>query len=318
MIEKKNIFWERELVQKILFSLHREQMKERKLKIILKILRISFFIAIASFFIFKFSSVRKHLNFQNKPSPHVAYINIQDEISSGTLSDTDHIVPCIKNAFDNPYVKAIILRINSPGGSPVQSGRIYSAIQFEKKLHPEKKIYSVIDEMGLSGAYYIASITDKIYADNASLIGSIGVISSSFGFSSFMEKIGVERRSITAGKNKDFLDPFLPLNKNSEIFWKKVLDNTHQQFIYAVKKGRGKRLKNDSDLFSGLIWNGEQAKKIGLIDGIGSIESVARDEIKETNLVDYSPEIGVLHEIGHRIKMQIIKNIHQLMSIKIF
>lgn len=202
----------------------------------------------------------------------------------------DDVIPALKDAFRESNAKAVLLRINSPGGTPVQAGTLYKEIRRLREKHPEKKVYAVITDIGASGAYYVAAAADEIYADPSSLIGSIGVISDGFGFVDAMSKVGVERRVITAGKNKGFMDPFSPLNPEHKAFMEEVLRNVHQQFVGAVKQGRGARLKDDPELFSGLVWSGEQALSLGLIDGFGSPGSVARDVIRQSRMVDYSTE----------------------------
>ncbi len=182
-----------------------------------------------------------------------------------------------------------MLIINSPGGSPVQSGYVYNEMDRLQEKYPEKKLYAVIKDIGASGAYYIAASADEIYADQASLVGSIGVISSGFGFEEAIKKLGVEHRVFTAGTNKNFLDPFEPLKEEQVKFWESVLAVTHKQFIDKVKQGRGDRLTSADEVFSGLIWSGEQALGMGIIDGLGSPGQVARDVVKVEKVVDYTP-----------------------------
>jgi protease IV len=223
--------------------------------------------------------------------PHTAVVNVNGVISDQELASADTIVAGLRDAFEDSQTQGVILRINSPGGSPVQSGYVYDEIMRLKGLYPHTKVYAVISDVGASGAYYIAAAADEIYADKASLVGSIGVISSSFGFVDTMEKLGVERRVFTAGENKAFLDPFSPLKKTDKEFWQGVLSVTHAQFIEQVKKGRGDRLKANSDVFSGLIWTGEQALELGLIDGLGSAGFVAREVVGEENIVDFTRQL---------------------------
>lgn len=227
-------------------------------------------------------------------------------------------IPSIQAAFDNPNSQAIVLRINSPGGSPVQAGRIYDEVKAQRALHPEKKVYAIIDDIGASGGYYIASAADEIYADRASLVGSIGVISSGFGFTGLMDKLGIERRAITSGEHKALLDPFSPLTSDMKKFWEGVLSKTHQQFIERVKAGRGDRLKDDPEVFSGLLWNGEQAKDIGLIDGLGSLNSVARDVIHQSNLVDYTPTEDIIRRLTQRAKLEASSFVQELSAVKVY
>ena len=207
----------------------------------------------------------------------------------------------LRDAFEDTNTRGVILRINSPGGSPVQSGYVYDEIMRLKGLYPNVKVYAVISDIGASGAYYIAAAADEIYADKASLVGSIGVISSSFGFVDALDKLGVERRVFTSGENKAFLDPFSPLKKTDKAFWQNVLSVTHKQFIAQVKKGRGDRLKSTSKVFSGLIWTGEQALEMGLVDGLGSTGFVAREVIGEENIVDFTLKRSPFEEFADRL-----------------
>jgi protease-4 len=303
----KDVPWERGLLRDYMFMLHKEQVKDRRWRMGLKILRATGLIAIvAVVYILGAGAAGQSWPGGNAVgTEHVAYINIKGAIATDTTSDADHLIPAIQAAFAKETAKAVVLRIDSPGGSPVQSGRIYEEIQAQKALFPDKKVYAVIGDIGASGGYYIAAAADEIYADQASLVGSIGVISSGFGFTGLMEKLGIERRAITAGENKSLLDPFAPLNDQTREFWESVLSKTHQQFIARVKEGRGDRLKDDPRVFSGLIWNGEQALELGLIDGLGSLNSISRDVIKITNLVDYTPSRDFIQRLTQRAKVAV-------------
>src|SRR5690554_433567 len=195
------------------------------------------------------------------------------------------------------HTALVVLRINSPGGSPVQSGYVYDEIKRLREEYPDKKLYAVISDIGASGAYYIAAAADEIYANRASLVGSIGVVAGGFGFTGLMDKLGVDRRLYTAGENKAFLDPFSPEREGDVAFWQGVLENTHNQFVEAVKAGRGDRLADSEELFSGLVWSGEQALELGLIDGLGSTSWVARQLVGEEKLVDYSHRRSPFQEL---------------------
>lgn len=221
---------------------------------------------------------------------HTAVIDVRGMIADQADASADNIVTGLRSAFKDTNTRAVIMRINSPGGTPVQAGYIYDEIKRLRKQHPNIKVYAVITDLGASGAYYIASAADEIYADKASLVGSIGVTAAGFGFVEAMNKLGVERRAYTSGEHKAFLDPFQPMNKEETEFWKNTLDTVHQQFINQVKAGRGDRLKDQQhpELFSGLIWSGEQAIELGLIDGFGSTSYVAREIVGEENLKDYT------------------------------
>ncbi len=221
---------------------------------------------------------------------HTAVINVRGMIADEESASADNIVGALRAAFEDANTKGVILRINSPGGSPVQSGYIYDEIRRLRGEYPAIKVYAVITDLGASGAYYIASAADEIYADKSSLVGSIGVTAATFGFVDTMEKLGVERRVYTAGEHKAFLDPFQPEKPEETRFWRSVLATTHQQFIDSVKRGRGERLQDAQhpELFSGLIWSGEQALELGLVDGLGSTAYVAREVVGEPEIVDFT------------------------------
>lgn len=221
-------------------------------------------------------------------SPHTAMVRIEGTIADKEAASANNIARGLRRAFEDPHAVAVLLAINSPGGSPVQAGQVYDEIKRLRAKYPDKKVYAAIADLGASGAYYIAAAADQIYADPASLVGSIGVISSSFGFTGLMQKLGVERRLFTAGENKAMLDPFSPLPDEQQELWQSIIDTTHRQFIARVKAGRGNRLAEDPQLFSGAVWSGEQALKLGLIDGLGSAGSVARDVIGAEDIVDVS------------------------------
>lgn len=298
------IAWEKDLLREYMLTLHKEQVRDRRWRMGLKLLRATGFVLVAGSI--AVASLRASQQpWEKEGEPHTAFVRIKGEILDGRQASADHIIPAIRQAFDNTNAKAVVLRINSPGGSPVQAGRIHDEILSQRAKHPAKKVYAVVDDVGASGGYYIAVAADSIYADRASLVGSIGVISSSFGFVGLMEKLGVERRAITAGEHKALLDPFSPLTPEIKTFWEGVLDSTKQQFVSRVKQGRGERLKDEPRVFSGLMWNGEQALALGLIDGLGNLESVARDVVGEANTVDYSPRVGLFGTVTERARIQI-------------
>lgn len=271
------------LIEKLVMSLQSEQRKSRRWGIFFKLLTFFYLFAILLMFKFPFSS-----SLDSATTDHTAIIEVNGPIASDADASADNIVGAMREAFENERSRAVLLRINSPGGSPVQSGYIYDEIKRLREKHPDKKLYAVISDIGASGAYYIAAAADEIYADKASLVGSIGVVSGGFGFTGIMDKLGVERRLYTAGENKAFLDPFSPESESEVNFWESVLATTHDQFIDQVKAGRGDRLANDERLFSGLIWTGEQAVELGLVDGLGSASYVAREIVGQEELVDYS------------------------------
>ena len=260
-----------------------EQKKARRWGILFKSLTFAYlFVAMAMFY-----PSLKNIGVGGK-GEHTAIVNIKGPIMADEAASAGKINASLRSAFENEGAKGIILVINSPGGSPVQSGYVYDEILRLRGLHPEKKVYAVIEDIGASGAYYIAAAADEIYANRSSLVGSIGVTASGFGFVGVLEKLGVERRHYTSGEHKAFLDPFSPAKKDEAEFWQQVLRDTHDQFITAVKDGRGDRLVITEDVTSGLIWNGEQALAKGLIDGLGSPSFVAREIIGQEEVYNYT------------------------------
>ena len=278
------------LIEKTMLASGREQRRARRWGIFFKLLTFAYLIVMVVLFTPLLSRGKK--GGVTESGAHTALIELKGVIADDEKASADNVVTALRKAFDDSNTRGVVLRINSPGGSPVQSGYIYDEIKRLRGLHPDIKLYAVITDLGASGAYYVASAADAIYADKASLVGSIGVTAASFGFVGTMEKLGVERRVYTSGEHKAFLDPFQPQKPEETQFWQQVLDTTHQQFIDSVKKGRGDRLKVEGhpELFSGLVWSGEQALCLGLIDGPGSASYVARDVVKEERLVDYTQE----------------------------
>lgn len=295
-----------QLLEKMLLQGAAEQKRARRWGIFFKFLMFAYlFIALLMFAPgnWQDDDIASH------SKPHTAMVDINGIIMPDADVDADKVAKGLRRAFKAEHAKAVLLRINSPGGSPVQSGTIYREIKRLRAKYPEKKVYAVITDIGASGAYYIAAAADEIYADPASLVGSIGVISEGFGFVGGMEKIGVERRVITSGENKAFLDSFSPLDPKHREFFSAVLGNVHQQFINAVKEGRGDRLKETAEIFSGLVWSGEQALPLGLIDGFGSPGSVARDIIKAHKLVDYTSRPSPFESFANSVGVSFAKAI---------
>jgi protease-4 len=232
---------------------------------------------------------------------HTALIDLQGEIGSSDNVNADSVISSLQSAFEDSHTKGVILRINSPGGSPVQAGIINDEIKRQRKLHPNIPLYAVVEDICASGGYYIAVAADRIYVDKASIVGSIGVLMDGFGFTGTMNKLGVERRLITAGENKAILDPFSPTNPKQKEFAQKLLNQIHQQFIAVVREGRGKRLKETPEMFSGLFWSGETSIKMGLADAIGNSEYVAREVIKQDNIVDFTSREGFADRFARRL-----------------
>lgn len=265
-----------------------EQRRARRWGIFFKLLAFAYLFGALALF----SPALKLGKASSMAESHTALIEIRGAIMADEEASADNIVGSLRAAFEDKKTKGVVLRINSPGGSPVQSGYVYDEIKRLRGEHRDIKVYAVISDLGASGAYYIASAADEIYADKASLVGSIGVTAATFGFVGVMEKVGVDRRVYTSGEHKAFLDPFQPPKEEETRFWQSVLETTHKQFIDSVKKGRGERLKVDQhpELFSGLIWSGEQALELGLVDALGSSSYVAREVIGAKEIVDYTRE----------------------------
>ncbi|WP_022962401.1 signal peptide peptidase SppA [Halopseudomonas pelagia] len=273
-----------ELLEKGLLASVQEQRRSRRWGIFFKTLTFVYLFGAIMLFS-PFSSLDRA---SSASKPHTAVIELRGIIADQQEASADNLVTSLRSAFEDDKTRGVILRINSPGGSPVQSGYVYDEIKRLRALYPDKKVYAVITDLGASGAYYIAAAADEIYADKASLVGSIGVTAAGFGFVDTLEKLGVERRTYTAGEHKAFLDPFQPEKPEERAFWQDVLQTTHQQFIAQVKAGRGDRLKEHPDMFSGLVWSGEQAVELGLVDGLASTSAVARDIIGVEELVDFT------------------------------
>lgn len=235
----------------------------------------------------------------HKNGPHTAVVAIKGEIAAGVNGSAENIVAAMRSALEDQGSKALVLLINSPGGSPVQAGIINDEIVRLKAKH-RKPIYAVVEETCASAAYYIAAATDEIFVDKASIVGSIGVLMDGFGFTGTMDKLGVERRLLTAGQNKGFLDPFSPQTEQQRVYAQAMLDQIHQQFIEVVRAGRGNRLKPTEETFSGLFWTGKQAIDMGLADRLGNIDYVAREIVKAEELIDYTRYENVAERLAKR------------------
>lgn len=274
------------LLEKTLLAGVQEQRRARRWGIFFKLLTFVYLFGALALF----TPMLDLQKAASKGDGHTALIEVRGMIADKESASADNVVGSLRAAFADSNTKGVILRINSPGGSPVQSGYIYDEIRRLRAEYPAIKLYAVISDLGASGAYYIASAADEIYADKASLVGSIGVTAAGFGFVGVMEKLGVDRRVYTAGEHKAFLDPFQPPKEEETLFWKQVLETTHKQFINSVKQGRGERLKADQypELFSGLVWSGEQALQLGLIDALGNSSYVAREVIGVKEVVDFT------------------------------
>lgn len=287
------------LIEKVVTGLQDEQRKSRRWGIFFKLVTLAYVIFIAMMLNSPTAGVVK-----GGANPYAAVIEVEGVIAATQDASADNIIYSLRKAFEDTQVLGVVLRINSPGGSPVQSGYVYDEIKRLKQVR-DIPVYAVISDLGASGAYYIAAAADEIYADKASLVGSIGVVGSGFGFTSAMEKLGVERRLYTSGDHKGFLDPFSPENPDEKEFWQGVLKVTHKQFIEQVRLGRGDRLKETPEIFSGLIWSGEQALEMGLIDGLSSTSSLIRTKFNTEEVVNYTRKPDPWESLVQKLGMSV-------------
>jgi protease-4 len=285
--------WERVTLEKLAFASLQEQRVARRWRTFVRLAWLAFFVALL------WIGLNKSTGTQDVTTPHTAVIEIKGEIASGAEASADLILASLRTAFEDTGSKGVVLLINSPGGSPVQAGIINDEIRRLKVVH-KKPVYAVVEESAASAAYYIAVAADQIYVDKASIVGSIGVLMDGFGFTGLMDKLGVERRLMTAGENKGFLDPFSPQTDKQREFAQAMLNQIHQQFIQVVKEGRGKRLKETPETFSGLFWSGQQAIDLGLADGLGSLDFVAREVVKAEEIIDYTSRENVAERLVKR------------------
>jgi protease IV len=285
--------WEREVIEKLATSALREQRRARRWGIFFKLLAFAYL----TIFLFLIISPRFDETLSGK---HTALVEITGVIDSKGDASADRVMEALQSAFKDKNTQGIILRINSPGGSPVQAGIIYDEIRRLRGLYPAIPLYAVVEDLCASGGYYIAAAADKIYVDKASIVGSIGVIMDGWGFTGTMEKLGIERRVLTSGENKAFLDPFSPEDEKQKKHALTMLDEIHKQFIDVVRKGRGKRLKETPDMFSGLMWTGAKSIELGLSDGFGSVDYVAREVIKAEDIVDYTQKDNLAERFAKR------------------
>jgi len=285
--------WERATFEKLMFATVAEQRSARRWRTIRSLAWLTFFVVLLWVLLFRGSQS------SDKTLPHTAVIEIKGEIASNGDASAETVIAAMRSAFEDTGAQGIVLLINSPGGSPVQAGIINDEIRRLKAKH-KKPVYTVVEESCASAAYYIAAASDRIFVDKASIVGSIGVLMDGFGFTGLMDKLGVERRLMTAGENKGFLDPFSPQAEKHRVFAQQMLDQIHRQFIDAVKAGRGKRLKDSPELFTGLFWTGQQAVDIGLADQFGSLDYVAREVIKAEDVVDYTRRDNVAERLAKK------------------
>jgi protease-4 len=298
--------WEKNTVEALAWEGVKEQRRSRRWGIFFKLLTFAY----VAFFLWAFVDWKAAGDIGSKS--HTALVELKGLIAEGTDADAEEINGLLQSAFEDKNTKGVILEINSPGGTPVQAKAIYDEILRLRKKYPETKLYAVVSDLCASGGYYVASAAEEIYASEASIVGSIGVRMDGFGFQKVMEKLGVERRTLTAGENKALLDPFAPQNPEQQAHLQGMLDQVHQLFINDVKAGRGDRLKESDALFSGLIWSGEASLNLGLIDGYGSTDSVARELIGEENVVSFSPRQTLLEQLTEDVGTGMVNVLNQL------
>ena len=300
--------WERKVLENLALASLKEIRAKRRWGIFFKLAGLAYLVAILVFAV-EWGGGEKLVE-----TKHTALINVEGTIVAKGDTSADKITGALQAAFESKGVAGIIMRINSPGGSPVQAGIVYDEIRRLRAKFPDIPLYAVVEDMCASGGYYIASAADSIYVDKASVVGSIGVLMDGFGFTEVMDKIGIERRLLTAGNNKGFLDPFSPQDQTQKQHAQILLEEIHQQFIDVVRKGRGGRLKETPEMFSGLMWTGAQSVRMGLVDDFGTVDSVARDVIKEENILDYS----VKENIAERFAKRLGADVSQSLILRLF
>lgn len=295
--------WQRDLLNRLAFASLAEQRRTRRWNMAFKFGMLAYLVVLLLVYL-------PGSWFESEADePHTALINVRGVIADGTDASADRIVSGLRAAFEDEQTKGVILRINSPGGSPVQAAYINDEVTRLRGEFPEIPLYAVIADVCASGGYYVAAAADKIYANESSIVGSIGVIMNGFGFVDAMQKVGVERRLMTAGEQKGFLDPFSPVKPDEVEHLKSMLGQIHQQFIDVVKKGRGDRLSSDEQIFSGLMWTGERSVELGLVDAIGSSAYVAREVVGVEHIVDFTPGRSYLEKIVKRFGASVAESL---------
>ncbi|MDJ0806529.1 MAG: S49 family peptidase [Gammaproteobacteria bacterium] len=302
--------WERRQLDKLLMSTLKENRRSRRWGIFFKSLTFAYLFLLLAMLIWSDEWDMSQASLKE----HTALVEVDGIIAPETKASADKIVTGLRNAFKDKKTKAVILRLNTPGGSPVQSRYVNDEITRLRKKYPDIPLYAVVVDMCASGGYYIASAADEIYADRGSIVGSIGVLMNGFGFVEGMQNLGIERRLMTAGENKGIMDPFSPVSEEDKAHLQRMLDQLHGQFINRVKEGRGDRLKADEypEIFSGLFWSGEEAKRIGLIDAFGSSSYVAREIVGVEDIVDFTPEEDVWERFAERLGAGVAQGIARI------
>lgn len=303
--------WERDVLRDVAIEGIKERRRARRWGI--------FFKALAFIYLFSLLALSPSCEWSNlggtTVGEHTAVVDITGPIIADTATSAERIIRGLESAFEAEGVQGVVLNINSPGGSPVQSNRVNQAIARLRKANPDTPVFAVAGDICASGAYYIAVAADRIYANPASLVGSIGVLMNGFGFTEAMKDLGVERRLYTAGRNKSFMDPFSPMQERHVEHINQMLDEIHQQFIERVKAGRGDRLANDEQLFSGLVWTGARARELGLLDDFGSVDSVARDVVGAETTINYTPQRSLLERVADNVGASAARAVARVMGL---
>lgn len=289
-----NSAWERQTLEKLAFAALEEQKARRRWGIVFKSLGFVYLLVVLGALV-DWGGGGAH------EGKHTALVFLNGTIDARGEASAEKLIGALQTAFEDKNSAGVVLRINSPGGSPVQAGMVNDEIKRLREKYPDKPLYAVVEDLCASGGYYVAAAADRIYVNKASIVGSIGVLMDGFGFTGTMDKVGVERRLLTAGENKGFLDPFSPQDARHKAHAQVLLNDIHQQFIEVVKKGRGKRLKETPDMFSGLMWTGSQSIELGLADEYGTVDSVARDVIKAEKVLDYSIKDNIAERFAKRL-----------------
>jgi protease-4 len=297
--------WERKTLEKVALAAIQEQRRARHWGIFFKLLLLIYLFALLFIGMGWFGK-------KDGAGKHTALVEVRGVIGADSPASADNITTGLQDAFKDKRTQGVIVRINSPGGSPVQAGYINDEIRRLRAKYPNIPVYAVVEDICASGGYYIAVAADKIYVNKASIIGSIGVLMDGFGFTGTMEKLGVERRLLAAGENKGFLDPFSPINESQKQYAEKMLKDIHSQFISVVRQGRGKRLKETPEMFSGLLWIGQKSIELGLADAMGSIDYVARDVIQAEDIVDYTPKENIAERVAKRFGAAMAESLMRL------
>jgi protease-4 len=287
--------WERDLIANLASAGLKEQRRARRWGIFFKLLTFAYLT-----FILVLAVDWKSAGEMSGGKKHTAMVEVSGLIAPGTDASAERVIASLQAAFKDKNTQGVVVRCNSPGGSPVQAQTIYDEMKRLRKQYPAIPLYTVVEDVCASGGYFVAVGADKIFVAKASVVGSIGVLMNGFGFTGLMDKLGVERRLLTAGENKGMLDPFSPLTEKDKAHARQLLDDIHQQFISVVREGRGKRLKETPETFSGLIWTGQKSVELGLADELGSLESVARDVVKAEDIVDFSSRESVVEKFARR------------------